>query len=102
MSDMDPEIAPLVDALNTLPGITTCGSCSGHGLGNMWVTFRVTHPADLVPLAHLIGDEWAVTLEPADDEDAYFCLEGPVGAYWVAGDMAEYISEWVEETTCES
>ena len=35
----DPEIVPLVDALNSLPGIVTLQSCAGHAgyRGHLWI-----------------------------------------------------------------
>jgi len=101
---MHPEMVPLVDALNRLPGIKTHASCTGQDGRGMWVTFWVEQLSNLVPLAHCLigpcpGDLWTVTLEPADEDPPYWCLEGPVGAYWFAFEMADRISEWMEETT---
>ena len=97
---MHPEMVPLVDALNRLPGITTHASCTGKDGRGMWVTFCVERMVDLVPLAHCLGDLWTVTLEPADEDPPYFCLEGPAGAYrQTIAQMADRISEWAEETT---
>ena len=97
---MHPEMVPLVDALNSLPGITTHASCTGQDGHGMWVTFQIERLVDLVPLAHCLGGLWTVTLEPADEERPYFCLEGPVGWYWQARRLAGRIREWIEETTC--
>ena len=38
MDELDPEIVPLVTALNIIPGVRTSGSCSGHGKHPAWVT----------------------------------------------------------------
>lgn len=53
--EIEPTIAPLVRALNALPGIRTIGSCGGHDnpdipwqkpLGEWYVTFWVDHTPD--------------------------------------------------------
>jgi len=39
--DMDPECIPLCDALNSIPGIRTEESCSGHGQHPFKIWFRL-------------------------------------------------------------
>ncbi len=39
--EIDAEVAPLVDAMNTIPAIYTTGSCCGHGQTEMYVTFTI-------------------------------------------------------------
>jgi hypothetical protein len=53
---MDPEVIPLVDALNLIPGIKTDQSCSGHGRGGVWVEFYASEEA-LESLRELLGHE---------------------------------------------
>jgi hypothetical protein len=42
---IDPPVVKLCDALNKLPGISTDGSCSGHGKGPFLITFDVDYRA---------------------------------------------------------
>lgn len=57
--DIDPAVRPLVDALNTLPGISTYSSCGGHenhrpgqhAKGHFYVCFNVEEGPMGRPLA---------------------------------------------------
>ena len=39
ITELDPEVKNLVFAINSIPGIITKGSCSGHSERRLWVTF---------------------------------------------------------------
>jgi len=96
-SDMDPEIVPLADALNRLPGICTIASCSGHMRRGPWITFQVENQSDLVPLAYCCGHWWSVGLEPASEDPPVFCLQGPYLCWIVTARLLiERIDEWLK------
>ena len=40
--ELDPEVIPLVCAMNKIPGIFTTGSCCGHNNGPMYISFSVS------------------------------------------------------------
>lgn len=44
---LDPEVETLVHALNDLSGIKTTGSCCGHDITELWVSFLVSNFKDL-------------------------------------------------------
>lgn len=50
-STLDPDIADLVTLLNTLPGVITIGSCSGHGISG--VTGKM-HEGDFTPYVYMV------------------------------------------------
>ena len=49
---MDPEVTPLVEAMNGLPGVVTTQSCCGHGKGPLWVKL---HVSSIDGLGHLLA-----------------------------------------------
>ena len=75
---MDSElIIELCDAMNSLPGIRTSGSCSGHGKHGVWVFFHV-HPTERHQLGLFFltrcvdrrywkyGHKWSISLSVGD------------------------------------
>lgn len=37
--DVDAELVPMLDVFNNLPGVRTCMSCCGHGVGRWYMSF---------------------------------------------------------------
>lgn len=77
IKDIDPEIEPLVTALNKLKGVRTTTSCCGHGEGPGYVAFEVI---ELSSLSHLSGvlynifpDKW----ELVTNHHTYTSLNSP-------------------------
>jgi hypothetical protein len=48
--DIDPEMVPLCQAINWLPGLQTRFSCFGHGEGPFYVLFTAEAPTALIPI----------------------------------------------------
>lgn len=96
---MEPEMAPLVAALNRLPGVATIAACHGHCKRGIWVTFRVEMLANLEPFTVLTyRDGWTVELEPAAEDPVAFGLEGPRGEQGrqESLELVAQIDEWME------
>lgn len=55
-TEYDVEVSELVDALNTVSGIQTTGSCSGHGRDHLFVTMFFSSLESLSRLASIIED----------------------------------------------
>lgn len=55
-TEYDVEVCELVTALNTVPGIQTTGSCSGHGRDHLFVTMFFSSLDSLSRLASIIED----------------------------------------------
>jgi len=81
---VDKEIQGLCCYVNSLPGITTMGSCSGHGKDKSWIVFGAE--PDCVGLYFLVrsicnryfeyGNNWRVTLEINDmNTTPFYILE---------------------------
>ena len=88
---MDPDCVALCDNLNALPGITTFGSCCGHGQHRFLVWFFAEETQHLAPILQALDHEWHVELSHADlPNRVVFRLEGPARAE--AGDeLAPYV-----------
>lgn len=70
---MDKEVIDICNALNSLSGVKTLESCSGHGKDCVSIFFRVTDIVGLFFLARCIdgrywtyGNYWDITLTIAD------------------------------------
>ena len=57
IDELDPEVEPLVHALNDLPGITTLSSCCGHGNDFLWVTMNCCNFNTLIFLVNMTVDD---------------------------------------------
>lgn len=100
-NDMDPECIALCEAMNKVTGITTEGSCCGHGERPYAIYFRVRRLAQLPRLLYWFdachcgyyGWECRVRTDCAMSP-VYFYVEGPVGekAYAEALDIAKLIT----------
>lgn len=71
--DWDPEVVPLCDALNSIPGIQTLESCCGHGTQ----PFKIWFEAESVAILNLIlwagyhrwwswNNDWMLNLDFGD------------------------------------
>lgn len=100
-ADIDPELVPLLDAMNAVPGIETISSCCGHGGQPVRIFFRAHRPDGLFFLARCAdvryweyGYQWSINLSVGDmmnndDRPLDYILEsrGSDG-YGVLGDAA--------------
>lgn len=57
IDELDPEVEPLVKALNTIEGIETTGSCCGHNKNELWVAMLCYNFESLIFLANTIADD---------------------------------------------
>ena len=91
---MDPDCIPLCDAMNRLPGITTCESCCGHGERPHRIFFRARRIEDLSPILECAeSSPWRVDVRWANgNSTAVFMLEGPVGAADMPGGSRDFTS----------
>ena len=55
ITELDPEVKNLVFAINSIPGIITKGSCSGHSEKRLWVTFLILEEIGLKILQKCIN-----------------------------------------------
>ena len=95
---MHPEMVPLVDALNRLPGITTHASCTGKDGRGMWVTFQIDSLAALTPLAYCLDEWWRVAWEPEPEDPSFFSLQAKRPGFWPSwcAAVVERIDEWLK------
>lgn len=101
---MDPECIPLCDAMNMVPGIGTIESCCGHNERPFHIWFMADDLKSLPPLLYWFDGchcgfyGWRVTVETdCAMNPAVFMVEGPVGAYNEADEIARLITEAQEE-----
>ena len=95
---MHPEMIPLVDALDRLPGVTTHASCTGKDGRGMWVTFQIENLPALTPLAYCLDPSWwRVAWEPEPEDPSFFSLEAKrPGQHPPARKVVERIDEWLK------
>lgn len=55
-SDTDAEVKKLVDVLNRIEGVQTHGSCSGHDISPLWVTFTTDSIRSLRRISEVTRD----------------------------------------------
>lgn len=66
-SELDIEIRDLVKTINSLNGISTTGSCSGHNIDNPWIVFKIYDVFALTKLLFVlennkdVGKEWKIS-----------------------------------------
>lgn len=72
-NDIDAELVPLLDAMNSLPGIETRSSCCGHGGAPVRIWFRARDPKGLFFLTRCVdhrywkyGYQWSIALSVGD------------------------------------
>lgn len=109
-NNMDEECIRLCNAMNSLPGIETFESCCGHNKSKYYIWFIVTdyEKRGLLSLSrflsvnyHLIGSSyseeyWKIILDHKDTSPQIcFRLEGPVGDYAGANELAQLIEDHV-------
>ena len=97
---MDPEVVPLCDALNSIPRIRTFSSCCGHRKDDFRIWLHASSFAALGKLCYFIAGchsgfyDWRIearsdcSAKPAD-----FILIGPRGAYTEANSIAKDICD---------
>jgi len=92
----DEPMRGICDALNSLPGIRTTGSCCGHGKQSAMVFFDVDGPVGLSFLVRCMdrryfkhGDKVRIDLSISDSPPTrvLYCLETR-GRYWDANGVA--------------
>lgn len=102
---MDPEVIELCNLLNSLPGIQTTTSCSGHGVEPLRIWFKA-EPIDAI---RFIANEFAenirftwrieITTNPNfPDESPYFILVGPYSARIHAEHLAGHLRKKMERS----
>jgi len=81
---IDPEVVELCDAINSLEGITTYESCSGHGRKRMSIFFAPNDKEDLCNLlwwfsaCHNGVSTWRCTVSTGCGAWVpHYCLESP-------------------------
>ena len=68
LPDIDTELVHLCDAMNTIPGLKTFESCSGHGERNIRIYFRARRHRAVNRLATVVGwrqtgfDGWRIRI----------------------------------------
>jgi hypothetical protein len=78
---IDPEVIPLVDALNSIPGIYTLDTCSGHGSGQMSIFFRGERQRAIARVLYWFdschsGERWTVKARTdCGGRNITFCAE---------------------------
>ena len=95
---MDMECIKLCEAMNTMPGIRTTESCCGHNKDNFHIWFDAENLDSLPALLYWFAGchcghyDWRVTVKTdCAMNPVSFCVEGPVGAYNEADDIACFI-----------
>ena len=100
--DLDPEVVPLVVAMNGCVGIKTTSSCCGHGESPIRVAFEATDLDVLLPLVYLacpfhVNHRWRVLVFGDPTRRPYFVLESTARgseAYGVARELAGDLQGW--------
>jgi len=99
---MDKECVALCDAINSIPGLSTFGSCCGHDLMSLWVGFHVDSLEYLPVLLYHIDKHPGVRCEIRTDDGMSQTVlylitnqEGPP-AYADADTVAAAVKEFVE------
>lgn len=101
---IDPECISLVKAMNQYPGIKTIESCCGHGERPFRIWFEADNLEVLPPLLYWFdachcgytGWNIKVTTDCAMSP-VHFYVEGPVGAYGMADDIAKDLTNAITE-----
>lgn len=98
--NMDPECVALCDAMNLIPGIRTYESCCGHGQSPFWIWFDVKSLDHLPNLlywfdpCHCGFHGWRVIVgTDCAKSPVHFYVEGPVGAFKEANEIARLITK---------
>jgi hypothetical protein len=103
---MDQDCVELFQALNELPGISTTGSCCGHGSTPYHFWFRIDN-LTCEGLALLLRctdsrygspGHWSVKIEETDlsDDPIHFLLEGGLNYYHQSVQLAKMLREPTE------
>lgn len=58
INELDEEVVRVVKLLNKVPGIKTCGSCSGHGLEKLWVSMTFFDVQSIRLIAKIIYEKF--------------------------------------------
>lgn len=105
-ADIDPECVAICEAMNRMPGIRTIESCCGHGRHSFNVYFKSDSLEALPDLlywfdvCHSGFGGWRVTVRTdCAASPATFVVEGPVGAFSEADEIAKLIVPGAEEET---
>lgn len=102
--DIDPECIELCKAINRLPGIETQECCCGHNNNPYRIWFKCKSLGFLTPLLYYMNGchsghyGWSVRVKTDCGMcPPYFWIEGPIGAYTEANDIALLINEFIDE-----
>ena len=102
---MDTECIELCRAMNKVPGIRTIESCCGHGKTPYHIWFKANRLTSLPALlywfmgCHCGFYGWKVqATTDCGCSPVTFMLEGPVGAFKEAEDIAKLIMVWHSTT----
>ncbi len=94
--DIDDACVALCGALNDTPGVTTVGSCCGHGVSPYEIFFEVRSLSDLARVAfcvdacHSGAKGWQIIARTdCAMRPVFFVLRGPAGDYAGAAKVTE-------------
>lgn len=102
-ADIDSEVIDICDALSCIPGVTTVGSCCGHGKSPLRVWISLRDPLGAFFLSRCMskrywryGHQWSLAVVDCSDrypEASYMVQSGSVGedAYAQATSLADNI-----------
>lgn len=97
VTELDSEVVSLVKSLNLIPGITTKGSCCGHGKEELWVSFIVENISYVKKLSCFLDKNiWhEISLDRSDPQARLFIIktkEFGEKAYKAADDLAKKLT----------
>ena len=100
LDQIDPECASLCAAINSLTGLCTVESCCGHGKAPYRIWLRADNLEALPPLLYWLDRchsgiaGWRATvITDCAMSSPTFEIEGPLGAYAEADEIARLITE---------
>jgi len=103
--DIDEECQKLCEVINRFPGIQTICSCCGHNKTPFHIWFTAKSLICLPELLYWFDGchcgyyDWQIFVETdCAKSPVHFCIEGPVGAYKQADEIATLI---VKNDDCE-
>jgi hypothetical protein len=101
--EIDAECLSLVQAMNSVPGVETVESCCGHGRRPFRIWFCISNLEHLSVICSYVSPwhtkfkGWKVEVRAGDFlSPVVFCLEGPVGAYKEAEEIAACILTYTD------
>lgn len=97
ITELDSEVVSLVKSLNLIPGITTKGSCCGHGKEELWVSFIVENISCVKKLSCFLDKNvwYEISLDRSDPQARLFIIktkEFGEKAYKAADNLAKKLT----------